>query len=105
MTWRDELKTLTDAGIEPRYPWHEWFDGSARELVQGCDYMTDSKTFYNVAFKAAQRRGLRLRGKATGAACTIVAFTSLQGGEAATQRLVKPSIAGSNPAPAADKVA
>ena len=78
MSWRDELATCVAAGIEPRYPWHEWFDGAARDLVHGRDFMIDPKSFYNVAFKAARRRGLRMRGKVYEMGCTLVAFPALQ---------------------------
>jgi hypothetical protein len=82
--WREELATLTAAGIQPRYPWAQWLDGEPKHLVQGLDYNGPTVRLQHAAKYAARRYGVRVRTRATETGCMLVSFR-LQGGEEATQ--------------------
>jgi len=72
--WREELQQLAAAGVEPRYPWHEWLDGNARVLVAHVDYLVPTVNFQSQAHAAGKRRGIRVRTQATTQGCVVVAL-------------------------------
>lgn len=43
-----------------KYPWDEWLDGSAWELIQGKDFETTINSFRTTARSAAKVRGIRV---------------------------------------------
>jgi hypothetical protein len=52
------------APASARYPWDEWLDGSAWELVRGDDFQSRLTTLRANAQAQAKRRGGRARSKA-----------------------------------------
>lgn len=43
------------------YPWHEWTDGDAWELIRGEDYQVPDSTMRNIAHGYASRKGMRVQ--------------------------------------------
>lgn len=42
------------------YPWDEWLDGEARELLKGTDYQTATERFRKTAWNAAHTQGKKI---------------------------------------------
>lgn len=52
------------AATGARYPWDEWLDGSAWELIRGDDFKSKPSTFRANAQTQARKRGGRVRSRA-----------------------------------------
>lgn len=46
---------------ESRYPWDQWFDGRIWKLKQGEDFKCSLNAFYYGAYRAAGKRGGKIR--------------------------------------------
>lgn len=55
----DEFPTTSER--EGKYPWHEWGDGSAWELIEGEDFTIKITSMRQTAAKAAAKRGATIR--------------------------------------------
>ena len=51
------------AGRPPKYPWHEWTDGSIWRVIRGIDYEPATRSLQATLFAYAGRVGLKVRTK------------------------------------------
>lgn len=70
-----DFSVSNGGGRAPKYPWHEWLNGSPWRCVKGEDFHCEVKTFRGVARKAAKREGLELQSQRVGQAVIIQAYT------------------------------
>ncbi|MDA8318846.1 MAG: hypothetical protein M0030_03395 [Actinomycetota bacterium] len=48
------------------YPWDEWLDGQPRLLERGVDFLSGPADLRTAAYRAAEKRGIRVRTQVAG---------------------------------------
>lgn len=67
------VDSLPPARIKSNYPWDEWFDGRAWELVKGEDFDCEVQSMRTMAYSRARERGLHAASRIVGDTLTIQA--------------------------------
>jgi hypothetical protein len=68
----DRLPTRVSSTAR-NYPWDQWFDGQVWELEHGVDFVIGPKSFQNIVYEAARRRGLVVATRTTTVSLVIQA--------------------------------
>ena len=62
----EELPPQIREGRTEQYPWADWFDGQARLLESGIDYVAVTDSMRSCAYAAARRHGVKIAMRTVG---------------------------------------
>lgn len=74
------MSSVVDWPTKPRlaphqkYDWESWFDGKARLLECGVDFLVDTKRMQTMVYESAYRRGYKVRTRLEGVNIRIQAI-------------------------------
>lgn len=81
----NEMPAATRGSRAPKYPWDEWFDGQAREFVQGdgddADFKATIRSFTGMAYAAGRTYGKKVVIRKTGENTIAMQASDLAPGE------------------------